>query len=203
MRHVLLWVARHGETDWNRARRIQGHIDVELNATGRDQAADLAHELHQELRGLGGRPPALVASDLRRASQTARAVAQRLGLSPLHTRRDLRERGFGAVEGRTWDELRRSHPAEVEAYKSRADRDAIPGSEPLAAFRQRVLRGLGAVAAEAERAIVVTHGGVLRVLLEEALGEDKQFMIGNAAVYRFRWRAGELERVVRFEGAPR
>ncbi len=196
-REALLWVVRHGETDWNRERRLQGHTDVALNATGRDQAAELGAELRAELQGAAA--PAAVSSDLLRALETARILARTLGLPTVRARRDLRERGFGAAEGRTWAELGAELPQAVAAYKSGGDRDAFPDCEPYARFRTRILRAVAEVAREAERALVVTHGGALRVLLEEALGADKQFIVSNAAVFRFRWRPDRLERVLRLE----
>ena len=189
----LLFVVRHGQTDWNKARRLQGHKDIRLNSTGRAQARDLADEVATELKGLG---PQVFSSDLRRASETAIVLARPLGAA-VKTARFLRERGFGQAEGRTWDELRQEMPEAVEAYKSRADRDALPGSEPLEDFRQRVLRGFRKLARRVEdTAIVVTHGGVIHVLLEEAIGRDKRFMIGNAAMYRFEVEGDTIRRVV-------
>lgn len=184
---AVLWLVRHGETEWNRERRVQGHEDPPLNGVGREQAAELALALGPELARLGG-PPLLYTSDLLRARMTAHALARAHGL---HARRAryLRERMLGAAQGRTWDELRRSHPDEVEAYKSHRDRDAIPGSEPLAAFRARALQAARRIAARVEAqgapaALVVTHGGLIHVLLELALGEERRFMIGNTARYQ-------------------
>lgn len=190
----LFFVVRHGETDWNRARRLQGHKDIPLNSTGRAQARDLADEVAAELQGL--RPP-VFSSDLRRASETALVLAKPLD-TRVKTARFLRERGFGKAEGRTWDELRQEMPEAVEAYKSRTDRDALPGSEPLETFRTRVLRGIRKLAqrVDEEHAIVVTHGGVIHVLLEEAVGRGKRFMIGNAAMYRFEIDGEAIRRVV-------
>lgn len=209
---AVLWVVRHGETDWNRERRIQGHEDPPLNEVGRDQARDLVAELRPELERLDG-APLLYTSDLLRARMTAHALARGLGLRARRARY-LRERMFGRAQGRTWDELARELPAEVEAYKSHRDRDAIPGSEPLARFRARALRGARRIAARvAERgapaAVVVTHGGLVHVLLEEAalcedraLGrepvEGRRFMIGNAARYKLEVQ-GETLRLVREE----
>lgn len=176
----ILWVARHGETDWNLGRRLQGHMDPGLNAAGLDQAADLAERLGAELE------PAtpVVSSDLRRAHETARQVAAALG-SQVRTRGDLRERGLGFLEGRTYEEAAKTHPREVLAYRKGTDLDAIPGIEPYADFCARSVAAVRAVAAEHDLAVVVTHGGVLRVLLREACG-DKRFMIPNAALFRLR-----------------
>lgn len=187
-----LLIVRHGETDWNHERRLQGHIDTPLNAVGRDQAQALAEDLRAEY---GETAPPIYTSDLRRAKDTARIVGRALGVTPQSTPK-LRERMLGLVEGKTWDELAETHPDEVRAYRSRVDRDAIPGIELMAAFRQRVLRAVRGVAKRSDRAIVVTHGGVLRVLLEEAEGPGKLCMISNASRFRFRVAGSEIERVV-------
>lgn len=192
-----LLVVRHGETDWNRDRRLQGHVDVPLNAVGVDQAEAVAAALLEEL---GPRPRALlVTSDLARARETAARIAAALGL-PVRARADLRERAYGRAEGRTWDELRRELPAETEAHRSGRDPDALPGVEPLVAFRARALGAARAVAAKADAAraaaVVVTHGGVIKALLEAALGPDKRFVVGNTALYRFDVDAATVARVV-------
>lgn len=176
-------VVRHGETEWNRERRIQGHLDPPLNETGREQARGLLEELRRELSGAR---PLLYTSDLLRARQTAHTLARGLGLRARRAAY-LRERQLGRAQGRTWEELARELPAEVEAYRSHRDRDAIPGSEPLAAFKARVLRGARRIAeraaSAATSALVVTHGGVVHALLELAHGPDRRFMIGNTARY--------------------
>jgi len=85
----LLYVARHGETDWNVAGRWQGHTDVPLNDNGRAQARALAEGLRAH------RLAGAVASDLRRAHETARIVAAELGIEVAYVDRELRERAFG------------------------------------------------------------------------------------------------------------
>src|SRR5262245_43667488 len=131
-----LYAIRHGETEWNRDRRVQGHTDIPLSPVGRDQAAAVAEALAPKL--LPGR--ALVyTSALRRARETAEPIAARLGAVP-RRRSDLRERGMGLAEGKTWEELALLMPDAAAAYKSHADRDAIPEMGPLAAFRARALQ---------------------------------------------------------------
>ena len=113
-------------------------------------------------------------------------------------RRITTTRKAGEAEGRTWRELKASSPEAFAAYTSGADRDALAGIEPYEAFRGRVLEALGRIVGKAEEVerpvVLVTHGGVVKVLLEEALGRDKRFMVGNAAVFRLRWEGGRLER---------
>ena len=98
-----LCLIRHGETDWNVARRIQGHTDIPLNHTGLEQARLLAQSLADE------QFDAIYSSDLGRARQTAEAVAHRLHqtvrLDPL-----LRERHYGEFQALTYDEARARFP---------------------------------------------------------------------------------------------
>ena len=104
MAQILL--ARHGETDWNRNGRVQGHTDIPLNATGIAQAQALAERL-------AGEPLAAVfASDLERARVTAAAVAARHEL-PVSIDPDLREKNFGSWEGLTDGEIAERFPAAV------------------------------------------------------------------------------------------
>lgn len=178
-----LWLVRHGETDWNRERRLQGHTDIPLNAVGRDQAAEAAQRL--ALVFAPGPRPAIYTSDLSRAVETARAIGRALGVRP-QVARKLREREFGLLEGKTFAELAATHPSEVAAYR-RGAKDAIPGSEPYATFEERALRALRAIARREERAVVVCHGGLIKVALHAVHGPDAQIMISNAAVFGLRW----------------
>lgn len=178
-----LWLVRHGETDWNRERRLQGHKDVPLNATGHDQAHEVAERLAERFEGLAR--PEIYTSDLKRAAQTARAVGRALGCTPRIARK-LRERMFGICEGQTLAELAETHPDAVKAYR-RGEKDAIPEIEPYAEFTERTLRALRAISNRSESAIVVTHGGLLKVALRTAHGPNKQFMIANTALYSFDW----------------
>lgn len=89
---VIAWV-RHGETEWNRLRKIQGQTDIPLNETGKQQAALAADRLvHETWDGI-------YASDLARARQTAEIISDRLGVKILGLDARLRERGFGSLEG--------------------------------------------------------------------------------------------------------
>lgn len=151
---------RHGRTDHNLRRIVQGHTDIPLDAVGRAQAIAAA-----EL--LAAHPPVhrIVSSDLSRASATAQAVASRLGL-PLSLDADLRERGFGPFEG---------GPAIHGLWSRDAD-----GMETLEAFSGRIARALGRHL-DGAPSLLVAHGGVLRVLglmLGVAVTEDS---VRNAA----------------------
>jgi broad specificity phosphatase PhoE len=160
---TLIFV-RHGETDWNAQQRWQGHSDTPLNDAGRKQAALLAAELE--------RVDALYSSDLARARETAAILAQRIGLGvELDSR--LRERGFGAWEGLTTEEIESTFPDEQKRWRAGIGAGA-PDAEPFDAFAARVgsfVEEVGRRHAE-EEVLVVTHGGTIRVVHALATGLD-------------------------------
>jgi broad specificity phosphatase PhoE len=161
----LLYLARHGETDWNAVGRWQGHTDVPLNATGEAQARALA----EVLRGAG--LSMVISSDLARAQETARIVAGRLDVPLAYVDVDLRERSFGPFEGLTREECARLFP---EAWRAWQEQRRVPeGAESDGAFGARVAAALVRAAKRAAKhapALVVTHGGALRTAIRLAAG---------------------------------
>lgn len=161
-----LVLARHGQTAWNAAGRYQGQADPPLDDVGRAQAETLAGELVRL------RPAVVVSSDLRRARDTAAAVADRNGLELVSDRR-LREVDLGGWEGLDRHEAARRYPGEYRAWIAGQD-VARGGGETLA---QAGVRGTAAVTSAVRRlaadttgraqgvAVVVTHGLVLQATL--------------------------------------
>jgi probable phosphoglycerate mutase len=177
---------RHGETDWNAEGRMQGQLDAPLGRRGRWQAARLAASLGDE--GI----EAIVASDLSRALDTARALGAALGL-PVAVDPRLRERCFGIFEGSTYAEIEVRWPAEAERWR-RHDADFGPeGGERLVDFAARSVAAVRAVAeAHPGRTVaVVTHGGVLDCLYRDAYGlastAPRTWLLGNTSVNRLLW----------------
>ncbi|GLU30754.1 histidine phosphatase family protein [Trinickia caryophylli] len=161
---------RHGETEWNRVKRIQGHIDIPLAQSGVAQADRLAARLEREARD-GSGLDAIYASDLTRARQTAQPSASVLGL-PLQLVPGLRERHYGAFQGLERHEIAARFP---EAYAVWQTRDAgfVPeGGESSRAFYDRVLSAVAdvVVAHPQGRIACVTHGGVLDCIYRRARG---------------------------------
>jgi probable phosphoglycerate mutase len=177
---------RHGETAWNRDTRIQGHTDIELNAHGRWQAQRLGEALREEPI------TACYASDLGRALETARAVAQHHQL-PVHTHAGLRERGFGRFEGHTWSELETRFPEESMAWRKRVPDFAPAGGESLLQLRERVVNTVTELASRhpGEQVLMVAHGGVLDILYRAAtrleLQAPRSWELPNTAVNRLLW----------------
>ena len=184
---------RHGETDWNVQRRLQGHIDTPLNQTGQAQAEATA-------KGLNGHVfDAIYSSDLIRTLQTARYAAQLLDL-PIHLRSDLRERHYGAFQGLTYSEAERNCPGDYARFKAReAAYEILDDGESLLQHRQRVQICLENIAAKhaGESVLIVTHGGVLDIVYRLATGLDmaapRDFGIPNAALNWINFRQGEWQ----------
>ena len=177
---------RHGETDWNRDTRIQGHTDIALNPHGRWQAARLALALREEPIA------ACYASDLSRAHDTAQAVAHPHGLA-VQTHTGLRERCFGRFEGQTWAELETRFPEETLLWRQRAPGFAPPGGESLLQLQARVVATVTELARRhpGEQVLLVAHGGVLDILYRAATRLDLQaprsWAMTNTAVNRLLW----------------
>ena len=158
----IIYITRHGETEWNAEQRIQGHTDVPLSERGQEQAQMLADRLAVIPIG------AVYSSDLRRAADTARAVlANRPAPPPLTLTAELREYHKGIFEGLTPDECERQHPA-IYAASLVNDLDFTPpGGETI---RQTSAR-IDAIVQQVRRAhpdetvLLVGHGGSLRAAL--------------------------------------
>ncbi len=179
-------LVRHGETDWNTQRRIQGNLDLPLNATGMVQA-------HAAARGLAEAGIELIySSDLARARQTAEAAAQHIGL-PLILCEQLRERRFGIFEGLTYDEVKRRFPDVYARFETRDSGFAIPQGESLQQLAARVENALRRIAGDhpGQTVLVVTHGGVLDIAYRLATGRTldtaRDFVIPNAAYNWIDW----------------
>ncbi|MGF6954436.1 histidine phosphatase family protein [Paraburkholderia youngii] len=152
---------RHGETDWNRIKRIQGHIDIPLATTGIAQAQRLAQRLAAEAKQ-GARLDAIYSSDLQRAQQTAQPIGEALDL-PLQSRENLRERSYGAFQGHDSDEIALRFPDEYAQWQTRDPGFAPPGGESHRVFYHRIMHAIVPLVAAhpGGRIVCVTHGGVL------------------------------------------
>jgi broad specificity phosphatase PhoE len=162
---TIILLARHGQSDWNATRRWQGHADRPLTEKGRAQASALAARLaHIDL-------DAVYSSDLRRAADTARAVAEVQGLGLVQLP-ELREVDVGSWSGLTRDEAEERFPDGFARW-----REGFPGwedGEDYDAMAQRVIGAVVqiALAHEHGRALVVSHGGPIRAIHAAALGLD-------------------------------
>jgi probable phosphoglycerate mutase len=168
MTFTTLALVRHGQTDWNAQRRLQGSTDIPLNDVGRGQARDAVAVL-QDYQW-----DAVVSSPLSRAAETANLIAAGLGLSVDRRVPELAERSFGPAEGL------QAGP-ELEAL--RTPDGGFRGAESEDAAASRGLAALEALAEEfrGRRVLVVAHGTLLRVSLGLAIGRTLQ-SIDNAVL---------------------
>jgi len=181
MARPTLYFARHGETDWNRERRLQGQHDIPLNALGRVQASR-SGELLRGLLERDGRPAAqydYVSSPLGRARETMELMRAAMGLDPEAYRTDARlmEMSFGRWEGFTFAELR----AREAAALAERERDkwgfVLPGGESYAQLLVRVRAWYETMERDS---VVSAHGGVCRALIAHLnLAEPEAASIGD------------------------
>lgn len=173
---------RHGETDWNRRRRIQGHSDIPLNEQGKWQAERLARRLQSlEL-------DAIYASDLQRAYKTAQVVGEALGLE-VRTCPMLRERCFGQLEGLTPDEIR----SKYESFPIDPALSGKFGIETMEQMQKRLVARLEQLVTEHHpgRILVVSHGGAINAFIQHVAGEGmEKVRLANTAISHFDYQDG-------------
>jgi glucosyl-3-phosphoglycerate phosphatase len=160
---LIVW--RHGNTDWNADGRVQGQADVPLNQIGHRQAAEAARLLVRL------RPTAIVSSDLRRAADTAAALAALTGL-PVHVDPRLRERYFGAWQGMRMADVARTRPEEHARWRTGADvvGDGIETLDDLGKRVADALQDAAGLEPAGGTAVVATHGAAARQGVGEMLG---------------------------------
>lgn len=177
---------RHGETPWNKARRLQGRADIELSEAARKRLA--ASRLPARLV-----PVDWFASPLKRATETARLLgAERVRIAPRLIEMDL-----GDWEGRTLAELRARDPGAMAANEARGLDLRPPGGESPRDVQERVRSWLAERAERDDLTVGVTHKGVIRAVLALALNWD----MTDEPPVRLDWRAAHLFRLAR-DGSP-
>ncbi len=176
-------IIRHGETEWNVQRREMGQLDSPLTALGIAQARAVATRI-----ATAHSPVAIHASDLGRAAHTARIIGEACQVEPLSDPR-LRERHYGLFQGRTFDEAEAFRPGARAAFRT-ADADYVVPDDGESARQagSRALASLEAIATAhtGGTVVVVTHGSLLMLIVEQALGlpygAGKRFKHPNAAL---------------------
>lgn len=183
-----LTLVRHGQTDWNLARRYQGQQDIPLNAEGLKQAHTLATLLSEEVFN------AIYSSDLQRALQTAQILLDDRGI-PLITDTRLREIGFGEWEGELFQEIFAKYPERFTLSRNDPAIIMAPGGESVAQVAERT----SAIADEiarlypSGRVLIVTHGMALATLVCRARGsaltEAFDLVPDNAQPVHISWKS--------------
>ena len=189
MERTQVIIVRHGETEWNIANIRQGHLDSPLTEDGVAQAKALAQRLMRE------RFSALYSSDLGRAMQTARIIADVTGHEIVSDPR-LRERHLGIFQGLSSDEIKEKHPEEYKLHRSLGPDYVIPSGESARQQVARNLAYLNEIAAKhlGETIVVITHGGVLSGLFRHTFSipfeAPRRFEFTNAGLNVFAYEQG-------------
>jgi 2,3-bisphosphoglycerate-dependent phosphoglycerate mutase len=177
---------RHGETAWNKATRIQGQLDIDLNDTGRQQAQAVGAALADE-------PISMVySSDLCRAANTAQPLANARGLVVVPCE-GLRERHFGEWQGQTYGDIEKNHPKAFARWRDREPAFAVTGAESLLVFMARIRATVRELASRhpGKTIALFSHGGCMDMMYRLATGVDLQaqrtWPISNAVVNRLRF----------------
>ncbi len=160
-------LVRHVETDMTG--RFCGHSDPQLNERGRQQLAGLVNQLSEHpIRRV-------YTSDLRRARETAEAIAKHFG-AQLYVRPGLREIHFGLWEGLSWSEIELRDPVSAKNWTQGYPNSTAPGGESFQQFESRVRGEIAFLLGEATKATiaVLTHAGVIRVVLTKGCGVPEQ-----------------------------
>jgi alpha-ribazole phosphatase/probable phosphoglycerate mutase len=158
------WLIRHGEPAEESRQRCYGSLDVGLSEAGRQQMASVAEFLQKEPVA------AIYASPRRRAVESAQILAAVKG-APIEVVTDLSEINFGDFEGRPYDEIALRYPEAYRQWMERPTEVQFPNGENFAAMRTRVVRAFQKISSECEgqTVAVVSHGGVNRILIAQAL----------------------------------
>jgi len=164
--HQRLFLIRHGQTDWNAIKRLQGRCDIPLNDTGQGQALRHGARLAEMGTVLGEDFSKwyFVASPMKRTCETMEIVREALGLprENYDVAEQLLELGYGAWEGRSWDELRTENPVLIEQrFANPWDTVAPGGGEHHEEMQARVLAWYQALP---KKTIAVSHSGPMRIV---------------------------------------
>ncbi|MCY7627578.1 histidine phosphatase family protein [Bacillus altitudinis] len=175
---TAICLVRHGETDWNAAKRIQGRTDIPLNDTGKWQAEQTGlylKDAHWDV---------VISSPLSRAKETAHLILQHVH-APLVIMDDFIERDYGDAEGMSFEERQKLFPNKQ-----------YPNMEPLSALQDRMLEGIEKVRATYpdQRVLIVAHGAAIHALLTALADEHmgiKDTRLENACLNYVEWTDGE------------
>ena len=187
MNETVLILIRHGETLWNTQLRMQGSLDSDLTLKGESQIKALGEWMKEDPFDH------LYCSDSRRARKTAEAISKYTGHT-LNFDKRLREKDLGIFEGLTSEEARERYPETFQLFKTAGAKYVIDEGESTQQLLDRALEAIEKIRIRHPQkvAVLVTHGGVVRVLMKHVLGvpldTPTQFMISNTGIFRLVWR---------------
>lgn len=192
---MRLYLVRHGQTEWNLTGRAQGHTDLELDATGQDQA----NRLGQAFRDIS--LDRILSSDLRRCYQTVMPVSEST-LAPIEELPELRERGFGSLEGSPFTGV--AEWILEESLRLGISRQAVrpPGGESMQDVWKRLDPVMSRIHQHEGVMMVATHGGTASLLLARlvrgSLETSRSFRFANTGVCLLERRADGLYNLVKY-----
>ena len=189
-------IIRHGQTDWNAGKRLQGHSDIPLNEKGMEQALALAEALREETLA------AVFSSDLLRALKTAEEIAKWHNL-PVQMDHTFRERSYGAFEGLSREEIKTRYPESHAAWYA-ADPDHVfpPGERPaesIRVFHNRAIEAIQRIARlyVGKKIVLIAHFGIIesayRVAHSMPLEIRSRVPVLNTSINRFRVQENRIE----------
>ena len=186
MKETGIILIRHGETEWNSQKRMQGHSNSDLSSVGQSQIQALGQWMKNVPFDL------IYSSDSLRAKQTAEAITQFSG-HELQFDQRLREKNLGVFEGLTSEEARERHPEVFRLFKTAGSKYVIDEGESTQQLQDRALEIVDEIRIKhpEERVLLVTHGGFIRVVMKHSLGlsleTPTRFLIRNTGVFRLVW----------------
>jgi broad specificity phosphatase PhoE len=179
---MALFFIRHGETDYNKERRLQGNLDIALNENGRQQAYEAVPEIEKL------KIDRIISSPQKRALETARILSEEIGIERIEIDADLRERSFGILEGMSFEEILEKHPHFMKVI-TEPQGVLVPDSETITEVETRVTAFIERIKqlTHEENVLVVSHGGTGRVfhkIINQAPGFERM-ELGNCQVIAF------------------
>ena len=186
MKETEIILIRHGETEWNSQKRMQGHSNSDLSSVGQAQIQALGQWMKNVPFDL------IYSSDSLRAKQTAEAITQFSG-HELQFDQRLREKNLGVFEGLTSEDARERHPEVFRLFKTAGSTYVIDEGESTQQLQDRALEIVNEIRIKhpEERVLLVTHGGFIRVVMKHSLGlsleTPTRFLIRNTGVFRLVW----------------